>query len=127
MQQVQKKYDRQIRIWGTHGQECLQNASICVLNAGACGAEVLKNLVLGGVTNFTVVDSRFVCDMDFGNNFLVGEDSLDVPRAEVVVNYLRELNEDAEGISIMETPETLIESQKEFFQKFTIIIATQVI
>lgn len=100
MQQVQQKYDRQIRIWDTHEQKCLQNAFICVLNAGVYDAEVLKNLVLGGVTNFTVEDSHFVFDMDIRNNFLIGEKSLNIPRAEVVVNYLREFNKGAKSIFI---------------------------
>lgn len=30
-----KRYDRQIRIWGPHGQDALEEAHICVINAGA--------------------------------------------------------------------------------------------
>lgn len=42
-----KKYDRQIRIWGAHGQAALESAKICLLNCGPTGSETLKNLVLG--------------------------------------------------------------------------------
>ena len=51
-----KKYDRQIRIWGAHGQEELQSARVCLLHAGPTGSETLKNLVLGGIAAFTIVD-----------------------------------------------------------------------
>ena len=29
-----KRYDRQLRIWGAHGQDALEQAHICLLNAG---------------------------------------------------------------------------------------------
>ena len=56
----QKRYDRQVRIWGTHGQSQLEQAKICLLNASATGSEALKNLVLGGIQGFTIVDDRKV-------------------------------------------------------------------
>ena len=42
----QKRYDRQLRLWGEHGQEAMEECSVCLLNASACGSETLKNLVL---------------------------------------------------------------------------------
>ena len=39
------KYDRQLRLWGPHGQRALMNAKICLVNADAAGTETLKNLV----------------------------------------------------------------------------------
>ena len=45
----QKRYDRQLRLWGEHGQEAMEECSVCLLNASACGSEALKNLVLPGV------------------------------------------------------------------------------
>ena len=44
-----KRYDRGIRVWGAHGQEALEAARVCLLNAGPTGTEALKNLVLGGI------------------------------------------------------------------------------
>lgn len=55
-----KKYDRQIRIWGAHGQAKLETARVCLLHAGPTGSETLKNLVLGGIAAFTVVDDARV-------------------------------------------------------------------
>ena len=37
------------RLWGEQGQDALENASVCLINAGAVGTEILKNLVLPGV------------------------------------------------------------------------------
>lgn len=36
------------RLWGDHGQEALENAHVCLINATATGTEILKNLVLPG-------------------------------------------------------------------------------
>ena len=44
----EKKYDRQLRLWGNHGQKALSEASVCLLNVTPTGNEVLKNLVLPG-------------------------------------------------------------------------------
>lgn len=38
----------QYRLWGDHGQEALESAHVCVINATATGTEILKNLVLPG-------------------------------------------------------------------------------
>lgn len=36
------------RLWGDHGQEALESAHVCLINATATGTEILKNLVLPG-------------------------------------------------------------------------------
>jgi len=44
----EKKYDRQLRLWAANGQEALEKAHVCLINATAAGTEILKNLVLPG-------------------------------------------------------------------------------
>lgn len=36
------------RLWGDHGQEALESAHVCLINATATGTEILKNLILPG-------------------------------------------------------------------------------
>jgi amyloid beta precursor protein binding protein 1 len=76
-----KRYDRGIRVWGAHGQEALEAAKVCLLNAGPTGTEALKNLVLGGIHSFTIVDGAKVTPADLGNNFLLTADALGTSRA----------------------------------------------
>ncbi|KAG9341361.1 hypothetical protein JZ751_019467 [Albula glossodonta] len=64
----EQKYDRQLRLWGDHGQEALENAHVCLINATASGTEILKNLVLPGIGAFTIVDGHKVSGEDVGNN-----------------------------------------------------------
>lgn len=121
-----KRYDRQIRIWGTHGQQRLEFCSICLLKCGPTGSETLKNLVLGGIASFTIVDGEKVQARDLGNNFLVSASSLNEPRAKVVTELLQELNESVSGSYVEEVPEVLIVDNPQFFNSFDLVIATQV-
>ena len=43
------KYDRQIRLWGAHGQRILSTSHVLLLGASPSGTEALKNLVLPGI------------------------------------------------------------------------------
>ena len=60
------KYDRQIRLWGPHGQKLLSESRILVLGATASASETLKNLVLPGIKEFTIVDDAKIEQRDLG-------------------------------------------------------------
>jgi amyloid beta precursor protein binding protein 1 len=62
-----RRYDRQLRIWGEQGQSRLESARVCLLHCGPTGTEALKNLVLGGIAGFTLVDGGKVTAADLGN------------------------------------------------------------
>ena len=55
-----KRYDRQLRVWGPQGQEALGRTRVAVLGSGPAASEALKNLVLGGIGSFVVVDDAVV-------------------------------------------------------------------
>ncbi|ELR03771.1 hypothetical protein VC83_05606 [Pseudogymnoascus destructans] len=95
----EKKYDRQLRLWAANGQQALEDAHICLINSGSgtTGVETLKNLVLPGIGQFTIVDDKSVDESDLGVNFFLEEASLGRPRAECCKELLGELNPDATG------------------------------
>ncbi|KAG5231963.1 auxin resistant family protein [Salix suchowensis] len=93
MAESKAKYDRQLRIWGEHGQAALEKATICLLNCGPTGSETLKNLVLGGVGSITVIDGSKVEPGDLGNNFMVDESCVGQSKAKCVCTFLQELND----------------------------------
>ncbi len=64
-------------------QKALMESRICVLGATAVGTETLKNLVLPGCGNITIVDDARVTEADLGNNFFVTEADVGGSRAEV--------------------------------------------
>lgn len=121
-----KRYDRQIRIWGVDGQQRLETSRIALLNCSPTGSETLKNLVLGGIASFTIVDGNKVDARDLGNNFLVDASRLGHSRAQVVTDLLKEMNESVSGSYVEDTPEELLENNPNFLDGFDLVIATQV-
>lgn len=100
----EKRYDRQLRLWGASGQAALEETHILVVNngSGVTGIEALKNLVLPGIGQFSIVDSALVTEADLGVNFFLEDESLGKFRAEETVRLLKELNPDVEGTAIKE-------------------------
>lgn len=41
---VFSKYDRQLRMWGAHGQNLLAQSRVCLLNASATGTEIERGI-----------------------------------------------------------------------------------
>ena len=82
------KYDRQIRLWGAHGQHILSNSHVLILGVTPSSTETLKNLILPRIGVCTIVDDAPVSYRDLGNNFFVTEDSLGKSLAEVSYFYL---------------------------------------
>lgn len=97
----ERKYDRQLRLWAASGQEALESAHVLYLHSnsgpGVTGVETLKNLVLPGTGEFTVVDPALVSEEDLGVNFFVDAAHLGRSRAECVAELLGELNPDVRG------------------------------
>uniref|UniRef100_A0A665XBX4 NEDD8-activating enzyme E1 regulatory subunit n=1 Tax=Echeneis naucrates TaxID=173247 RepID=A0A665XBX4_ECHNA len=118
----EQKYDRQLRLWGDHGQETLENAHVCLINATATGTEILKNLVLPGIGAFTVVDGHTVTGEDVGNNFFLCNNSIGKNRAQAATELLQELNSDVSGNFVEESPDKLLDNDPEFFHRFSIVI-----
>ncbi len=95
----EKKYDRQLRLWAASGQQALEEAHVLLVNSGpgVVGIEALKNLILPGIGDFTIVDDANVTEADLGVNFFLDEDSLGQSRAEESCKLLLELNPDVTG------------------------------
>uniref|UniRef100_A0A8C8JA74 NEDD8-activating enzyme E1 regulatory subunit n=1 Tax=Oncorhynchus tshawytscha TaxID=74940 RepID=A0A8C8JA74_ONCTS len=121
----EQKYDRQLRLWGDHGQEELENAHVCLINSTASGTEILKNLVLPGIGAFTIVDGHKVSGEDVGNNFFLSNNSIGRNRAQAATELLQELNTDVSGNFVEESPDKLLDNDPEFFHRFTLVIGVQ--
>ncbi|KAM0786806.1 hypothetical protein ACM66B_002238 [Microbotryomycetes sp. NB124-2] len=116
-----QRYDRQLRLWASSGQSALENAHILVINSSATASSTLKNLVLPGVGQFTIIDPAQVQGSDIGNNFFLETTSLGKSRAEEVTRLLLELNETVKGNAIVKNLDEL--SSPESVLNYTLIIA----
>ncbi|KAI9794444.1 MAG: hypothetical protein M1816_005514 [Peltula sp. TS41687] len=119
----EKKYDRQLRLWAANGQAALEEAHVLLVNSGCgvVGVETLKNLVLPGVGNFTIVDPETVNVADLGLNFFLDETSLGDSRAKHCCRFLQELNPDVHGQFISEPIESCLENP-DFLKPYTLIV-----
>jgi amyloid beta precursor protein binding protein 1 len=57
---------------------------------------------------------------------MVDASSLGEPRAKIVTEFVKELNDSVAGSYVEEVPEALLETNPTFFSQFTVVIATQV-
>jgi len=120
----EKKYDRQIRLWGLHGQNALGSSHICLLGAGPAGTETLKNLILPGVGKFSIIDGEVVTQRDLGNNFFVEYSGLGKSRAEETGRLLQELNIWVQrGNTISQDPVLYINKNPDFVRDYDVLIA----
>ena len=90
-----QRYDRQLRLWAASGQAALESAHVLVVNGSATATSILKNLVLPGIGQFTILDDKRIDNADLGNNFFLepGSSRLGDYRAVETAKYLAELNE----------------------------------
>ena len=120
-----QRYDRQLRLWGDHGQNALESSNICLVNASATGTEILKNLVLPGIGSFTIIDNKRVAQSDTGNNFFVTLDLIGANRGAVALSLLQELNSDVKGKNIDDDFESILLSTPDFFSRYSVVVATE--
>ncbi|KAJ3508486.1 hypothetical protein NMY22_g16596 [Coprinellus aureogranulatus] len=125
--QKTRRYDRQLRLWAKSGQAALESAHILVLSSSSTSTSILKNLVLPGVGQFTILDRTITEPKDAGNNFfLEGQQSIGKPRAEEATRLLLELNDGVKGHAVVnkDVEEVLgSEDGAEWLKGFTLIIA----
>jgi amyloid beta precursor protein binding protein 1 len=117
------KFDRQMRLWGGHGQKKLEFAHILCFGSGPTASECLKNLVLPNVGQFTVVDDAKVTEADTGNNFFVDTEQIGRNRSEVVTEFLLEMNPEVRGSAVVKSPAEVAASDPAFFKQFSVVIA----
>jgi amyloid beta precursor protein binding protein 1 len=90
------KYDRQLRLWGAKGQRALGETTVVLLRASAAGTETLKNLVLPGIGRIVVVDDD-APTTSAASNFFTPASKQELPRAQIALETLQELNPDVHG------------------------------
>lgn len=77
------RYERQIRLFCSHGQESISEAHVAVLGAGGLAAPLIQQLAYLGVMGFTVADSDVVTGTSL--NRVIGAGPADVGQHKVTV------------------------------------------
>ncbi|MEN3335191.1 MAG: molybdopterin-synthase adenylyltransferase [Blastocatellia bacterium] len=85
------RYTRQKMIKGWD-QQALEKGKVLVVGAGTTGNEVIKNLVLLGVGNITIVDTDVVEVVNLNRSILFREKDINCSKSIVAAERARELN-----------------------------------
>ena len=120
------KYDRQTRLWG-EGQILICAAKLLCLNSDSCSSEILKNLILSGVGEVTIVDDAKISSEDIKNNFFVDNGDAGKLRGEIILKNLLELNPDVKGNFVNKNVKEYINDEKNDFKSFTVLVATNLL
>ena len=119
----QSRYDRQLRLWGNSGQSNLESSHICLINATSTGSELLKNLVLPGIGEFTIIDNTEVTDSSLSGNFFLAHQDLGDNTATAMVRELKELNSEVVGNAIENSLTNVLKNESvQFWDSFNIVI-----
>jgi ubiquitin-activating enzyme E1 len=82
-------YDRQIRTYGEEAVKKMSASSILIMGlGGGLGTEIGKNLALGGIKNIHLFDSSLVESSDMNTGFYYSEESVGMPRSQVLQSKL---------------------------------------
>ena len=120
------KYDRQTRLWG-EGQILICAAKLLCLNSDCCSSEILKNLILSGVGEVTIVDDAKISSEDLKNNFFIDAADVGKSRGEIVFKNLLELNPDVKGNFINKNSKEYLNDKNNDFKSFTLLIGTNLL
>ncbi|ORX37378.1 hypothetical protein BD324DRAFT_625903 [Kockovaella imperatae] len=122
----ERRYDRQLRLWASSGQKSLEQARVLLVGCNATGCQSLKNLVLPGISHFTILTDAKTTAQDVATNFFLHPESLGQNVADEAVKYLKELNPAVEGVANVQDPATLLKSEPDFFTSFTLALCCDV-
>ncbi len=81
--QADKRYDRQVRIFGEDGQVILKSIRVGIVGLGGTGTVVLQQLAHLGVRKFLLVDPDIVDETNL--NRLIGARSKDISKSKVSI------------------------------------------
>ena len=86
-------YSRQIFVLGIDAMKKLASSSVLISGMGGLGVEIAKNIILAGVRNVTIHDTRETEVSDLASNFYLTEESVGKNRALESFKKLSSLNE----------------------------------
>lgn len=90
-----KVFDRQVRAFGSAGQEALQRLRIGIVGLGGTGAVVAQQLVHLGVRDFILVDPDVLEPTNLNRVPNATLDDIGRPKVEIAARYIQTVSKDA--------------------------------
>jgi len=108
-------YDRQIRLWGLKAQKRMRESSVLMVGTRGAASEIAKNLVLGGIGSFTIVDEVTVDEGLLESSFLLNADMIGDSAAERLAASIQEYNPNVTVKGVNEDPRGMtVDSLKDY-------------
>jgi molybdopterin-synthase adenylyltransferase len=90
------QFDRQIRAFGTAGQQALQGLRVAIVGLGGMGSLVAEQAVHLGVRDFILIDPDTLEATNLNRVANATRQDLDRPKVEIASKYIRSVDEGAE-------------------------------
>ena len=129
------RYDRQVRLWNTNGQNALSNSSVCFINISSAATETMKNIVLPGINSITIIDSQSTIPSNdslelLKLNNLKSNYFYDINNshpfkyiAQNIAYNLSNLNPDVKSINVLTDPlQSFISQGDNFWKQFDCVV-----
>ena len=111
-------YDRQIRLWGVEAQNRMQKSKVFVSGFTGMHCEVVKNIVLAGIS-VVIHDSGTVEAQDLASNFFFTAADVGTSRATAGVTRVQEMNP---LTSVSAEMRPLSELEDIYFKDFSVVL-----
>eukprot|EP01083_Nonionella_stella_P023214 64205_1 len=112
-------YDRQIRAWGFEAQKRMRESKILVVGLDGAGSENLKNLVLAGLGNITILENKSITPLLIETHFYLQPMHLNQNFADIALQYFREMNPNIKLSTCLDDPYTKTDA---FYKTFDVVI-----
>jgi molybdopterin-synthase adenylyltransferase len=96
-------FDRQIRMFGSAGQQILSRLRIGIVGLGGLGSIVAQELAHLGVNNFVLIDPDTIEESNLNRVVGARQSNIGTPKVSVAERFLREINPNAAVLAIVDS------------------------
>ena len=115
---LKDRYDRQIRVWGAEAQSRIQTSRVLVMGLHGLNVEVVKNIVLAGMS-VTIQDDTAVKMEDLSFNFFLAPEDIGKSTVEAAMPRIHQLNT---YTTVGAETRSLKNLDASFFDPFTVVL-----
>lgn len=112
-------YDRQIRAWGVGAQKRMRESKILMVGLDGAGSECLKNLVLAGLGNITILENNKINKLLIETHFYLTNDDLNKNFADIAIEYFSEMNP---NIKLSKDIEDAFKKSDDYYKSFDVVV-----
>eukprot|EP00465_Bigelowiella_longifila_P002518 CAMPEP_0185276996 /NCGR_PEP_ID=MMETSP1359-20130426/57547_1 /TAXON_ID=552665 /ORGANISM="Bigelowiella longifila, Strain CCMP242" /LENGTH=347 /DNA_ID=CAMNT_0027870911 /DNA_START=1 /DNA_END=1044 /DNA_ORIENTATION=+ len=103
-------------------QKRMRNARLCVVQFSGLATEIIKNLVLAGVGELTILDDAVATKLDLESNFFLTKDDIGKSRAESAIKRIEALNP---NVNVKADVANSKDKDASYFRSFDVVICCE--